>query len=135
MSKDRYSLSRFIKTLINRGIPTGVEMQRSMEIERSLGSLKKNSRGYSYRVAAEAFNPGARAVSAGGSGGALIGLKTEQLSGVLGWSAVVKVVLNSSAPSKTARSASIAIKIFQTQRGKRKARRSPPLTFPSLARP
>ena len=51
---------------------------------------QKITGGFGVLVPGSVFNFGRRDVTAGGSGGALIGLKTQQMSGILGWSAVVR---------------------------------------------
>ena len=66
-------------------------MEKSAELERTVSpDFQKIIGGFGVLVPASVFNPSRRDVTAGGSGGALIGLKAEQVSGVLGWSSVVR---------------------------------------------
>jgi hypothetical protein len=87
-AKDRYSLSRAIVGLIDDGTARGIEMEWSAQLERGVSPKLQDMRGnIGTLVPSSAFNT--RAVTSGGSGGALVGTKVQQLSGILGWSAVV----------------------------------------------
>jgi hypothetical protein len=89
--EDRYSLSRLVRSLAHHRTATGLEMEKSAELERTVSpDFQKITGGFAVLVPASVFNPSRRDVTAGGSGGALIGLKAEQVSGVLGWSSVVR---------------------------------------------
>jgi hypothetical protein len=89
---DRYSLSRAIKSLLDLGSPRGVEMEWSSTLERNLSPKLKEMRSGNVGtlIPSSAFGLSTRAVVSGGSGGSMVGTKVQQLSGILGWSSVIR---------------------------------------------
>jgi hypothetical protein len=87
---DRYSLSRAIQSLTDRGVTRGYELEWSAKLEANLGKCLQDRRGATGTlVPSSAFSPGVRAATVSGSPG-LVGKKVQQLPGVLGWSAVLR---------------------------------------------
>ena len=92
-SRQRFSLSRFFKSVLERGTPTNYELDTCNELGRSLSPGWKSKRGepVGYLVPSSAFDsPLTRDVTVGGSGAHLVGRKVQQFAGVVGWSAVAQ---------------------------------------------
>ncbi|HXM28027.1 MAG TPA: phage major capsid protein [Chthoniobacterales bacterium] len=67
-------------------------MEWSSTLERNLSPKLKEMRSGNIGtlIPSSAFGLSTRAVTSGGSGGSMVGTKVQQLSGILGWSAVVR---------------------------------------------
>ena len=91
MKKERFSLSRFLNSIVTRGSATGYELDVSNELSRSVSGKWKTRQGEPGQwVPASAFDlPSTRDVTYSGSGSKLVGKKVKQLPGLLGWSACV----------------------------------------------
>jgi hypothetical protein len=91
MKKDRFSLSRFLNSILTKGTPTGYELDISNELTRSLSPKWKTKRGEpGHLVPSSAFDlPATRDLTISGTGAHLVGKKVRQLPGLIGWSAVV----------------------------------------------
>jgi hypothetical protein len=91
MPKERYSLSRLVKSILERRTAIGYELEVANELRRSLSpDWKKKSGEPGLLVPSSAFGPPVtRELTVSGSGANLVGRKTQQLSGLIGWSACV----------------------------------------------
>ncbi|HEX4201945.1 MAG TPA: hypothetical protein VHY59_10535, partial [Chthoniobacterales bacterium] len=82
MKKDRFSLSRFVKSIITRGTPTRFELEVTNELSRNLSTGWKNRRG----EAAGLFVPSSAFMTRDlrvDMNPALVGKRVQQLEGLL----------------------------------------------------
>jgi hypothetical protein len=94
MSKEppRFSLSRFINSMVTRGTATGAELDWSAQVERSLPKKLRERQNGTF-VPSSAFAPEGiitRDLTTTTGGAALIGQRVRQALGVVGWSAVIR---------------------------------------------
>ena len=88
---ERFSLSRMLRSVLERGCLTGYELDVSNELSRSISNKWKFRQGETgHLVPSSAFDlPSTRDVTYSGTGSKLVGKKGRQLPGLLGWSACV----------------------------------------------